>query len=149
MTKRSESTHPSRFDRREALRIAGQYAAVTSVAVWGIGCESKPKLPPPVVEKKPVPPPPEAPAKVAAAPVGNAGEGGLNCDNAAQIDATSKSLREGFKYVEKSVEAGKNCTGCLLYNAPVKEGECGGCKLFTGPVNPNGYCLSFAPKKPA
>lgn len=69
----------------------------------------------------------------------------LNCKEKAPIDETSKQLRRAVQYKEKSAEAGKNCKGCAQFEAG-KYGDCGACKLFTGAVNPEGHCLSYAPK---
>ncbi len=69
----------------------------------------------------------------------------LNCKEKAPIDDASKQMRRALQYKEKSAEAGKNCKGCAQFEA-AKYGDCGACKLFTGAVNPEGYCLSYAPK---
>jgi hypothetical protein len=69
----------------------------------------------------------------------------LNCKEKAPIDDASKQLRRALQYKEKSAEAGKNCKGCAQFEA-AKYGDCGACKLFTGAVNPEGHCLSYAPK---
>ncbi len=67
----------------------------------------------------------------------------LDCDST--IDDTSRGLRKTLQYSDKAVAPEKKCTACSQYEAG-KYGDCGACKLFTGPVNPNGGCLSFAPK---
>ncbi|MDP3503417.1 MAG: high-potential iron-sulfur protein [Myxococcales bacterium] len=96
--------------------------------------------PPEVVAKPPEP----AAAPAAEAPAANAA-GDLNCKEKAPIDDASKQLRRALQYKEKTAEAGKNCKGCAQYEAG-KYGDCGACKLFTGAVNPEGHCLSDAPK---
>ena len=87
----------------------------------------------------------------AAAVVGTRGvafaDGKVDCSKEGTIDKTSKQMRTALKYVEQSKKKGQVCSGCLQWVAPDKGKSCGGCKLFTGPVNPNGYCLSYAPKK--
>jgi hypothetical protein len=35
---------------------------------------------------------------------------------------------------------GKKCDDCVNWVAP------NACKLVTGPINPNGWCVAFAPK---
>lgn len=62
-------------------------------------------------------------------------------------DAKSKQMRKALQYVEKSKKSGQVCSNCLQWKKPEGDAKCGGCKLFTGPVNPNGYCLSYAPAK--
>jgi hypothetical protein len=78
-----------------------------------------------------------------AVPVDNSGGG---CSTA--LDDTSKTLRKNLQYLDKAAVPEKHCSVCLQYTAGTY-GDCGSCKLFTGPVNPNGGCLSFAPKVPA
>lgn len=68
---------------------------------------------------------------------------GKGCD--APVDAKSKQMRKTLQYVEKSPKAEKNCANCVQYIAD-KYGDCGGCKLFAGPVQPKGYCASWAAK---
>jgi len=75
------------------------------------------------------------------------GGGELNCNDPSDYDAQSAQMRKTLQYVEKSPKEGKKCSNCMQWKPPEKEGECGGCKLFAGPVNPNGYCLSYAPQK--
>lgn len=79
------------------------------------------------------------------------GEGGeLNCNDPKYYDAQSAQMRKTLQYVEKSEKEGKQCDNCMQW-ITVAEAEhdgpkgCGGCKLFKGPVNPKGYCLSYAP----
>lgn len=64
---------------------------------------------------------------------------------AAPVDAKSKQMRKTLQYVEKSPKDDKNCLNCVQFIAD-KHGDCGGCKLFSGPVQPKGYCASWAAK---
>jgi hypothetical protein len=80
---------------------------------------------------------------------GAKGEGGeVVCDTSG-IDAQSKQMRKTLQYVSKSPKEGKQCNNCMQWIKPKAGEKCGGCKLFSGPVNPNGYCLSYAPMKKA
>jgi hypothetical protein len=79
-----------------------------------------------------------------AVPVDNGGGGSANSCSAA-LDDTSKNMRKTLQYADKAAVPEKHCSACAQYTAGVY-GDCGSCKLFTGPVNPNGGCLSFAPK---
>lgn len=72
---------------------------------------------------------------------------GLDCSKEGAIDKASKQMRKTLQYVEHSTKEGKVCSKCMQWIAPEKGKSCGGCKLFSGPVNPDGYCLSFAPSK--
>lgn len=59
------------------------------------------------------------------------------------VDRTSVRLRTILQYVEESPHGGKNCRVCLQYVR--RSGQpCGNCRLFSGPVQPGGYCLSWA-----
>jgi hypothetical protein len=77
--------------------------------------------------------------------------GELNCNDPSYYDAQSAQMRKTLQYVEQSEKEGKYCNNCMQYLEKAKNGKgpdgCGGCKLFTGPVNPKGYCLSYAPKQ--
>ena len=120
--------------RRRALHVIG----MTTGGLVLAGCaQEKAGVP----EKKKAA---EAPKKTASAPAAAAPKADDDCG--AAIDATSKNLRTTLQYVEKSQIAEKNCGNCLQYVAPAAGKTCGGCKLFTGPVQPTGYCLSWAAK---
>lgn len=67
------------------------------------------------------------------------------CQDKVPVDDAAKTLRKTLQYKEKSEFADKNCSLCAQFEAG-KYGDCGGCKLFAGGVNPQGHCLSFAPK---
>ena len=41
--------------------------------------------------------------------------------------------------------ADKDCANCVQY-VEAAPNTCGGCKLVKGPINPKGYCLSWAAK---
>lgn len=84
---------------------------------------------------------------------GGGGEGGGEQASAgtgcnAPIEPQSQTLRTNLQYKEVSPEAEKNCSNCAQYIEGA-HGDCGGCKLFSGPVQPKGYCLSWAPKQAA
>lgn len=133
--------------RRKTLKVLG--LAAGGLLVFP-ACKEEAKAPSPVAAPPPVVKPPEVAAKPpepAAAPAAEppAAAGDLSCKDKAPIDDTSKGLRRALQYKEKSAEAGKNCKGCAQFEAG-KYGDCGACKLFTGAVNPEGHCLSFAPK---
>jgi hypothetical protein len=87
----------------------------------------------------------EPPAKQAEA-AGAEAVGGEGCD--AAIDAQSAQMRSALQYKEVSDQEGKICANCAQFK-PGAYGECGGCLLFAGPVQNNGYCLSWAAKEAA
>ena len=65
------------------------------------------------------------------------------CDLAKLSDA-DKAPRTALGYVEKTPDPAKTCENCNLYIAD--NGGCAGCTLFKGPVEPAGYCNSWAAK---
>jgi hypothetical protein len=74
-------------------------------------------------------------------------DAGLSCKNKVATDPAAQQIRRTLQYAEKSNVPGKKCNNCLQYEVG-KYKECGGCKLFAGAVHPDGYCLSWAAKKP-
>jgi hypothetical protein len=71
---------------------------------------------------------------------------GLVCKNIVEVDEAGTALRRSSQYKEKSPAADKVCTVCSQFLVAA-HGACGGCRLMPGGVNPEGTCLSFAPKK--
>jgi hypothetical protein len=69
----------------------------------------------------------------------------LNCTDTMSLSASDAQVRSSLGYVDSSVEPGKSCTKCLQF-VPAAPDACGTCKVVKGPINPNGYCKSFAPK---
>lgn len=80
-------------------------------------------------------------------PVAIARAGNLDCTKAGKIDKASELMRKALRYIEQTKFEGKDCVACMQWIPPKKGKTCGGCKLFSGPVNPLGYCLSYAPTK--
>lgn len=71
-----------------------------------------------------------------------------DCTEGVDLAADSKRMRKTLQYVSQTKQPGKMCSTCMQWIPPEGgEGACGGCKLFSGPVNANGYCLSYAPSK--
>jgi hypothetical protein len=64
----------------------------------------------------------------------------------AAFAAKNDAMRTAMKYVDKSADPAKLCSGCMHF-VPGK--PLGGCKLFPGDteVNANGSCTAWA-KKP-
>lgn len=74
------------------------------------------------------------------------GGDGLNCTDVSGLSDAERSARTSLGYVEVSPHAArKNCTNCNFYTAG-PQGQCGECTLVKGPINPNGYCNSWAAK---
>lgn len=71
---------------------------------------------------------------------------GTGCNS--PIDQQAQTLRTSLQYKDQSEKPDQKCSTCAQY-IEAKYGDCGGCKLFGGPVQPNGNCLSWAPKEAA
>ncbi len=74
------------------------------------------------------------------------GGGALTCTDVSGLSAAEKQARTSLKYVDTSPKKDKHCKNCQLYKAPAKAGRCGGCTVVKGPINPEGYCSSWAKK---
>lgn len=73
------------------------------------------------------------------------GGGALQCTDTAGLKPEDLGTRNSLNYVDASPDPTKLCSGCQLYVAAA-EGACGGCTVVKGPINPNGYCISWAKK---
>jgi len=69
----------------------------------------------------------------------------LSCTDTSALTPTDAMIRSSLGYVDNSTEPGKACSGCLQF-LPATPDACGACKVVKGPINPAGYCKSFAPK---
>lgn len=69
----------------------------------------------------------------------------LNCEDTTGLDEPSKAMRTALKYVDKSPEPAKLCSGCNFYSAAAAD-ACGGCTLLKGKIHPSGYCSSWIAK---
>jgi hypothetical protein len=112
--------------RRRTLQLLG--VGLTATGLFGLEACSKGGGAGPTADPKPADEP-----KAAA----------LDCNST--IDEASKTQRRTLQYKKEAADPAKKCINCAQFDAK-KYGDCGGCKLFTGPVQPNGGCLSFAPK---
>ena len=132
-----------KIGRRPSLKVVGfgflGAAGLVSVA----GCSSKEEKKAPAKPAEPAPAPAPAAKEAPAEPAAAAAAGGEGCD--ATIDAQSTQMRTALQYKAASDQEGKNCANCAQFK-PGEYGDCGGCALFAGPVQNNGYCLSWAAK---
>ncbi len=123
LLKVADMTHRDSIQRRHLLVLGG--AGLATLALVACGQDKK-----------------DTPAKTSK----SSAPGGTGCK--APVDANSKQMRSTLKYVDKTADEKKRCDNCAQYEAG-KHGDCGGCKLFTGPVQPGGYCMSWAAKPDA
>lgn len=69
----------------------------------------------------------------------------LSCTDTAGLAAADLTMRTTLGYVDASPEGAKSCANCMLYK-PAAADACGGCQVVKGPINPKGYCKSWAAK---
>ncbi len=69
----------------------------------------------------------------------------LSCGDTARLSSADVQLRETLGYTDNSSQPGKDCVRCQQFVDGLG-GACGTCKVLRGPINPSGYCKSFAPK---
>jgi hypothetical protein len=71
----------------------------------------------------------------------------LSCSDTSALPPLDAQVRVALAYVDVSLEPGKACAGCQQFT-PGPADACGSCKVLKGPINPTGYCKSFAAKPP-
>jgi len=71
----------------------------------------------------------------------------LDCKDTSGLNTAAQQLRIALEYQDNSPHGeAKNCVSCQFYRTAPKN-ECGACTLVQGPINPAGYCNSWAPKE--
>jgi hypothetical protein len=70
----------------------------------------------------------------------------LICTDTTGLSPTDVQIRTTLAYVDISTEPGKSCTNCQQFVVAPAARSCGTCKVLKGPINPSGYCKSFAVK---
>jgi len=87
----------------------------------------------------PAPPPePEAAA---------AGAGCTDLSGLTEQEVTMRTTT--YKYVDQTPDPEKACHLCALFVPAAEGAACASCNLVKGPIDPNGTCISFAPKQTA
>jgi len=70
----------------------------------------------------------------------------LHCDDVSGLSKEDAELRTSLEYQDRSPHGeNKSCSICAFFKAGKKD-ECGQCTLVRGPINPLGYCNSWAAK---
>lgn len=72
------------------------------------------------------------------------GSGGTDCSNPPGLTSAERQMRQQLSYVEHSPNPEQRCETCNFFEQPSEPNGCGGCSLNLGPVNPAGYCTSYA-----
>ncbi len=70
----------------------------------------------------------------------------LSCTDTSSLSPGDITLRTTLGYLDQSPEAGRQCRTCLQFVSAPSDGQCGTCKIVKEPINPGGYCKSFAAK---
>ena len=70
----------------------------------------------------------------------------LDCSDVSKLTDIEKANRTTLNYAQKSTFEGQKCANCVQFKAPTQANTCGTCKVVAGPINPEGHCLSWAPK---
>ncbi len=71
----------------------------------------------------------------------------LECTDTSALSTADRQLRESLKYQDQSpIGKDKSCLNCEFFK-PGSRNECGTCTLVKGPINPAGYCNSWAAKQ--
>lgn len=78
---------------------------------------------------------------------GGGGQAALSCTDTSGLDPAAIGLRNAVKYEDKSTVPGKECDNCEHYVAAPSADACGTCKVVKGPINPKGYCTTWAAKQ--
>lgn len=69
------------------------------------------------------------------------------CSDLSEVDDPEIDKRNKiYQYKEKTEKDGQMCSNCQLNIVPKEEGGCYGCQLFKGPVQENGWCVSWVKK---
>ena len=69
------------------------------------------------------------------------------CNDLTGLTEVEIQQREQLQYVAQSNKEDQICSNCRFWQ-PAQEGAesiCGGCQLIKGPINPNGWCQTWAP----
>ena len=71
---------------------------------------------------------------------------GFTCTDTTGLTEQEVTMRNQLQYVDASPDPEKLCSNCVLYTEPEAGAQCGGCTVVKGPIHPDGYCTSWAPK---
>lgn len=72
----------------------------------------------------------------------------LVCTDTSRLNKAATQLRAALDYQDLSPHGEtKSCSSCQFFRPAKKDDRCGACTLVQGPINPAGYCNSWAPKE--
>jgi hypothetical protein len=80
-------------------------------------------------------------------PIVAACSGGANkCEDTSSLTPAELQLRQSLQYTTVSPHADKRCDNCQPFVAGPDPQSCGTCAIVKGPIDPKGYCNSWAAK---
>lgn len=69
------------------------------------------------------------------------------CDDLTGLTEIEIQQREQLQYVAQSQKEDQICANCQFWQPNQQAEACGGCQLIKGPIHPNGWCQTWAPKQ--
>ena len=69
------------------------------------------------------------------------------CTDLSGLTEAEKETRQTFQYVSESPKADQQCGNCLFWIPPEAGEPCGGCDVVKGPIDPEGWCISWGPQQ--
>lgn len=69
----------------------------------------------------------------------------VTCTDVSGLAPMDAQIRTALAYQDKSTTPEKTCGNCVQFVAGAPA-ACGTCKVVKGPINPSGYCKSWAAK---
>jgi hypothetical protein len=67
--------------------------------------------------------------------------GPIDCTDTSALTEDEVKTRTDLEYVEMSEMPDQNCLNCEQYDGDAT--ACGACTLVPGPINPEGWCISW------
>ena len=70
------------------------------------------------------------------------------CTDLSGLTEAEKQARlKTFEYVSESPNPDQVCSNCQFWIPPEGEEPCGGCQIVKGPIDPEGWCNTWAPQQ--
>ena len=71
--------------------------------------------------------------------------GPIDCTDTSALTEAEVKTRTSLQYVEMTEMPDQNCLNCEQYDGDAA--ACGACTLVPGPINPEGWCISWVEKQ--
>lgn len=69
-----------------------------------------------------------------------------DCTDTSGLTEAEMTTRTSLQYVDETPNPDQRCDNCQLYVVPEEGADCGACQIIKGPIDPAGYCISWAAK---